>query len=43
MMVGSEEVYDEIPKKAEENGKKFLEQMGELLDEHIDWEKSQRR
>ncbi len=36
----SEEVYDEIHKKAEENGKKFLEQMGELLDEHIDWEKS---
>ena len=34
----SEAVYDDIYKKAEENGKKFLEQMGELLDEHIDWE-----
>ena len=36
----SEEVYDEIHKKAEENGKKFLEQLGELLDEHVDWEKA---
>ena len=35
-----EEVYDEIHKKAEENGKKFLEQLGELLDEHVDWEKA---
>ena len=34
----SDAVYDDIYKKAEENGKKFLEQMGELLDEHIDWE-----
>ena len=35
----SEEVYDEIHKKAEENEE--LEQMGELLDEHVDWEKAQ--
>ena len=41
-MVGFEAVYDDIHKKAEENGKKFLEQMGELLDEHIDWEKAQK-
>ena len=35
----SEAVYDDIYEKAKENGKKFLEQMGQLLDEHIDWEK----
>ena len=35
----SEEVYDELFKKAEENGEQFLKQLGELLDEHIDWEK----
>ena len=32
----SEAVYDDIYEKAKENGKKFLEQMGQLLDEHID-------
>ena len=37
----SEEVYDDIYQKAKENGQKFLEQMGELLDEHIDWEKEE--
>ena len=36
----SEAVYDDIYEKAKENGKKFLEQMGQLLDEHIDWEKN---
>ena len=35
----SEAVYDDIYEKAKENGKKFLEQLGQLLDEHIDWEK----
>ena len=34
----SEEVYDELFKEAEKNGKEFLEQLGELLDEHVDWE-----
>jgi len=34
----SEEVYDDLFKKAEENGQEFLKQLGELLDEHIDWE-----
>lgn len=34
----SEEVYDELFKEAEEKGKEFLEQLGELLDEHVDWE-----
>ena len=34
----SEEVYDELFKQAEQNGKDFLEQLGELLDEHLDWE-----
>jgi predicted metal-dependent peptidase len=32
----SEEVYDELFKEAEKNGKEFLEQLGELLDEHLD-------
>lgn len=34
----SEEVYDDLFKKAEENGKEFLKQLGEMLDEHVDWE-----
>jgi len=34
----SEEVYDELFEEAEKNGKEFLEQLGEMLDEHIDWE-----
>ena len=32
----SEEVYDELFKEAEENGKEFLKQLGEMLDEHLD-------
>ena len=36
----SEEVYDELFKEAEENGKDFLQQLGEMLDEHIDGEDS---
>ena len=34
----SEDVYDDLFKEAEKNGKEFLEQLGELLDEHVDWE-----
>lgn len=34
----SEEVYDELFKEAEERGKEFLEQLGEMLDEHLDME-----
>ena len=34
----SEEVYDELFKEAEKNGKEFMTQLGELLDEHVDWE-----
>jgi predicted metal-dependent peptidase len=34
----SEAVYDDLFKKAEEKGQEFLEQMGDLLDEHVDWE-----
>lgn len=37
----SEAVYDELFKQAEENGKKFLEELGELLDEHLDGEGDQ--
>ena len=35
----SEEVYDDLFDKAEKNGQEFLEKLGELLDEHVDWEK----
>jgi hypothetical protein len=34
----SEEVYDDIHKKYD---KEELEALGELLDEHVDWEKPQ--
>jgi len=34
----SEEVYEELFKEAEKNGKEFLEQLGEMLDEHLDLE-----
>ena len=34
----SEEVYDDLFKEAQKNGKEFLEQLGELLDEHLDME-----
>ena len=34
----SEEVYEDLFKQAEKNGKEFLEQLGELLDEHLDME-----
>ena len=34
----SEEVYDDIHKKYD---KEELERLGELLDEHVDWEKPQ--
>jgi predicted metal-dependent peptidase len=32
----SEEVYEELFKEAEERGKEFLEQLGEMLDEHLE-------
>lgn len=35
----AEKIYDEIYKKAKKNGKKMLEELGQLLDEHIDWNK----
>ena len=34
----SEEVYDELFKEAEKNGEEFVKQLGEMLDEHVDWE-----
>ena len=34
----SEEVYDDIFEEAKKNGEEFLKQLGEMLDEHIDWE-----
>jgi predicted metal-dependent peptidase len=34
----SEDVYDDIYKQAKANGEEFLKQLGEMLDEHIDWE-----
>lgn len=33
-----EEVYDDLFKQAEENGKELVKALGELLDEHVDWE-----
>jgi predicted metal-dependent peptidase len=35
----AEAIYDEIYKKAKKDGKNFLEKLGKLLDEHIDWDK----
>ena len=35
----SEAVYDDLFKKAEEKGQEYLEALGDLLDEHVDWEK----
>jgi predicted metal-dependent peptidase len=35
----AEAIYEEIYKKAKKNGKDFLEKLGKLLDEHIDWDK----
>ena len=32
----SEEVYDDLYQTAKENGQKYLEQLGEMLDEHLD-------
>jgi predicted metal-dependent peptidase len=34
----SEAVYDDLLDEAKKNGEEFLKQLGELLDEHIDWE-----
>jgi predicted metal-dependent peptidase len=34
----SEDVYNDLYKQAEQNGKEFLEQLGEMLDEHLDAE-----
>jgi len=35
----AEAIYDEIEKKAKKNGKDALDKLGQLLDEHIDWDK----
>ena len=35
----SERIYDDLLKTAKKNGKKFLEKMGKLMDEHVDWGK----
>ena len=34
----SEEVYDDVKKDAEKNGQDYLDQLGEMLDEHLDLE-----
>ena len=34
----SEEIYDKLFEEAEKNGKEFLDQLGEMLDEHLDME-----
>ncbi len=35
----SEAVYDDLFKEAEKNGQEYIESLGEMLDEHIDWDK----
>ena len=35
----SEAVYDDLFKEAEKNGQEYVESLGEMLDEHIDWDK----
>lgn len=37
----AEKIYDDILDNAEEYGESFLDKLGELLDEHIDWEKGE--
>jgi predicted metal-dependent peptidase len=37
--IASEEIYDELYKKAKKNGRSMLDKLGKLLDEHIDWDK----
>ena len=34
----SEAVYDDLYEQAKQNGEEYLKQLGEMLDEHIDWE-----
>lgn len=34
----SEEVYEDLLEEAEKNGQEFLDELGELLDEHVDWD-----
>ena len=34
----SEEVYDELFQEAKKNGEEAVQQLGEMLDEHLDWE-----
>jgi predicted metal-dependent peptidase len=34
----SEEVYDDLFDQAKKNGEEFMNQLGEMLDEHYDWE-----
>ena len=34
----SEEVYDDLFDEAQKNGEEYLQQLGEMLDEHLDWE-----
>lgn len=36
----SEEVYDDLLKQMEKEGQDAMDQLGELLDEHVDWEKN---
>jgi len=35
----SEDVYDDLFDQYQKNGKEYVESLGEMLDEHIDWEK----
>ena len=35
--MGFERIYDDLLKTAKKNGKKFLEKLGELMDDHQEW------
>ena len=35
----AEKIYDDLLKQAKKNGKKYLEKMGELMDDHQEWGK----
>ena len=37
----SERIYDDLYKTAKKNGKKFLEKLGELMDDHQEWGKGE--
>jgi len=39
----SEDVYDDLFDQYQKNGKEYVESLGEMLDEHIDWKKKTKK